>query len=93
MYDVPIIDLCKASRDYMESIGEETSRKLYMYTTPGEFEWLFPKNSEETRSDYLHLRYEGAMKYGELLARSMTALGEPFSSLVAKRIFDSLDSM
>ncbi len=87
-YEVPLIDLCKASRRFLESVGDEPSKRYFMHVAPGEVFWL----PDGLSTDNTHLKYEGAMKFGELLAREMLKCDESFSSLVDAGVIRELDA-
>ena len=87
-YEVPLIDLCLASHRFLESIGDEPSRKYFMHVAPGEVFWL----PEGLSTDNTHLKYEGAMKFGELLAGELIKTGEPFASLTDAEVLRDLEA-
>ena len=76
-YDVPVVDLFSMSRDFLEKIGDEGSRKYYINLAPGEASW-----APEGKMDNSHLKYEGAMLYAGMIAKGLSELGEPYASLV-----------
>ena len=86
-YRCPIIDLYAVSRAFIEKEGDEPSKKYFMHVKPGEVFWL----PDGLSTDNTHLKYEGAMKFGELLAREMTAYGEPYASLIDESVLRELD--
>lgn len=86
-FDVPIVDLFKVSRAFIEAKGDEPTRKYFMHVKPGEVFWL----PEGLSTDNTHLKYEGAMKFGELLAREIIKLGEPYASLIDEEVLKDLD--
>ena len=86
-YDVALLDLFSLSRSFVERIGKEAVRKLYMHIPPGEVFWL-PDGLE---TDNTHLQYLGAMKFGELLARELVRMGAPFDALIDGSVLDALD--
>ncbi len=88
-YKVPLIDLFDVSRKFIESRGDEPTKKYFMHVKPGEVFWL----PEGLSTDNTHLKYEGAMKFGELLAREILAYGEPFSTLIDEGVLKDLDSV
>jgi hypothetical protein len=87
-FDVPLIDLCKASRNFLESVGDEPSKRYFMHVAPGEVFWL----PDGLSTDNTHLKYEGAMKFGELLAREILNYGEPYAALVDEGVIRELDA-
>ena len=86
-YEVPIVDLFKASRQFIERTGDEETKKYFMHVKKGEVFWL----PEGLSTDNTHLKYEGAMKFGELLAKEIIKAGEPFSSLIDESVLKELD--
>ncbi len=87
--NVPLIDLFESSRKFIELTGDEPSKKYFMHIAPGEVAWL----PEGLNTDNTHLRYEGAMKFGELLARELGKLPKPYGSLVDLEVFAELDGL
>ena len=88
-FRVPLIDLCKASHAFLESIGDEPSKSFFMHIKPGEVFWL----PDGLSTDNTHLKYEGAMKFGELLARELVEYGEPYASLIDISVLKDLDTV
>lgn len=88
-FGVPVADLFKAGREFLEKTGDEPSKRYYMHVKPGEAFWL----PEGLSTDNTHLKYEGAMKFGELIARELIKLGAPFSTLVDEAVLRDLDSV
>ncbi len=88
-YDVPLVDLFKESRVLLEKEGYEETRKYFMYIKPGEVAWL----PEGLSTDDTHLKYEGAVKFGELVARELVRVGEPFASLIDEEVLRELDKV
>ncbi len=79
-YNVAVADLFTRSRDFLEKTGDEASKKYYMNLAPGEVAW-----APEGKKDNSHLRYEGASVYAGMIAESLSKLGEPYASLLAKK--------
>lgn len=75
---VPLIDLCGMSREVLELVGEQESRRWYMFFPEG----TYREHPEESR-DNTHLRYEGAVLYGSLIARGLRSLGGIYEELLA----------
>ncbi len=65
--NVSLIDLQKLTEDLVQSMGDEPSKELYLWTLPTE---KYPKG----REDNTHLRVEGAKKIAELAARQLAEL-------------------
>ena len=76
-FDVPLIDLFTKSRALLESVGYEASVRFYMHLEPGETLWC-----PEGQVDDTHLKYEGALAFGRLLAEELIKLPEPYASLI-----------
>ena len=74
---VPYIDLCGLSRAYLDEIGDEASKELYMNFGPG----LYP-NFPDGKEDNTHLRYPGAVKYAGMIADELKKLGGVYAGLV-----------
>lgn len=81
-FDVPVVDLFTMSREFLERIGDEASKKYYMNLAPGEASW-----APEGKIDNSHLKYEGAMLYSGMIAKGLSELGKPYSKLLADGAF------
>ncbi len=86
-FDVPLIDLWKSSREWIEKTGDEPTKKFFMHIAPGEVAWL----PEGLSTDNTHLKYEGAMKFSELLAEDLIKLPEPYGSLADPEVLAELE--
>ena len=86
-FDVPVVDLFTMSRDFLEKTGDEDSKKYYMNLAPCEASW-----APEGKIDNSHLKYEGAMLYAGMIAKGLTQLGNPYSTLIAGENFISFTS-
>lgn len=78
-FDVAVVDLFTASREFLEKTGDEASKKYYMNFEPGEAAW-----APEGKKDNSHLKYEGAIVYSGMIAELLLQLGDPYASLIAK---------
>ncbi|MDD2649187.1 MAG: rhamnogalacturonan acetylesterase [Eubacteriales bacterium] len=67
---VPLVDIYNKSYDYISKIGEEASRRLYLFAAPGEFP-AYPNGSADTT----HLRREGAIRIAEMVAEGLAEAG------------------
>lgn len=76
-FNVPVVDLFTMSRDFLEKTGDEDSKKYYMNLAPGEADW-----APEGKIDNSHLKYEGALLYSGMIAKGLSNLEEPYSSLI-----------
>jgi lysophospholipase L1-like esterase len=79
--DVPLVDLYTMSRHALEEAGEIGSRKWHMFFDAG----IYEEHPEESR-DNTHLRYEGAVKYGSLIAQGLKGLGGRYAALILDSI-------
>lgn len=72
---VPLLDMQRDSRNLVQRVGPEASRKLYQWLMPGE--WArFP----EGRRDDTHFSEQGARAMAGLAATEMRALGLPIAA-------------
>lgn len=76
--NVPLVDLYSMSRDILEKVGEEKSRKWYMYFDADEY----LQHPEESR-DNTHLRYDGAVNFASLIAKGLKEIGGIYGALIA----------
>lgn len=74
---VPCIDLCAASKKLLEQTAEEVSEHWFMNLAKNEF-----RNFPEGRQDNTHLQWEGAVRFGGLLAAGLKALGGIYEELL-----------
>ena len=80
--DVPVIDLFTMSRQFLTGTGDEASKKYYMNLAPGEAPW-----APEGKKDNSHLKYEGAMLYAGMIARSLLDMGGVYALILADEEF------
>jgi len=76
-FEVPVIDLFTLSREFLTKLGPVDSKKYYMNLEPGEYE-----NYPEGVKDNSHLRYEGALVYGKMIAEELQKLGGIYADLI-----------
>ena len=76
---VPLVDLYCMSREVLSQAGEQESRRWYMFFPEGTYE----EHLEESR-DNTHLRYEGAVLYGSMIARSLREMGGIYGEIFRK---------
>ncbi len=76
-FDVPVVDLFTASREFLEKTGDAASVQYYMHLEKGEAVW-----SPEGQKDDSHLKYEGAIIYAGMVAEGLVKLGAPYASLI-----------
>lgn len=81
--NVPCIDMTFLSMNFLDSVGEEKSKRFYMNFDAGIYE-----NFIEGKSDNSHLRPEGANAVSKLAATEISKISEKFSSY--KEISDSV---
>ena len=74
---VPLIDLYSMSRMELKKAGEEQSRRWYMFFSAN----TYPSRIEEAK-DNTHLRHEGAVHFGSLIARGLKELGGIYAKLL-----------
>lgn len=74
---VPLVDLCCMSREALSQAGEQGSRRWYMFFSEG----TYKEHPEESR-DNTHLRYEGAVLYGSMIARSLRKMGGIYGEIL-----------
>lgn len=67
---LPLIDLYRMSSEYVRSVGDEASRKIYMNLAPGEF-----PNFPDGREDDTHTQPAGAHVYARMAAEALRSLG------------------
>lgn len=78
---VPLVNLNAMSRRALEEAGEVESRKWHMFFDAG----VYQEHPEESR-DNTHLRYEGAVKYGSLIAKGLKQLGGIYADLILDEV-------
>lgn len=76
--DVPCIPLTERSEALVGRLSPEERDGLYMCFGPG----LYP-NYPEGKEDRTHLRPEGAMRFGGLIAQELVKLGGIYAALIA----------
>ena len=74
---VLFIDLCEITKNYLDKIGDEASKALYMNFGPGLYD-----NYPEGKNDNTHLRYPGAVKYAGFLAEELKKAGGIYEKLI-----------
>lgn len=76
--DVGLIDLQKLTADLVQSMGDEPSKEVYLWTEPND---RFP----EGRQDDTHLRVVGAKKVAELVANELVKLPNDLAGRVVQQ--------
>lgn len=77
IYDVPVIDLTKMSREALLKAGCEQSKEWYMNLPAGKYD-----NFPEGLTDNTHLRFKGAVTYAGLIAQGLKELGGIYEELL-----------
>ncbi len=62
--DLPVLDLGKVSADYLNTLGNEKSKELYLHTKKDEYEGAYAEGVE----DNTHLSITGARIYSKMVA-------------------------
>lgn len=83
---VACIDLTVMSEKLVQDTGLEESRRFYMNFASGIY-----ANFPQGQSDNTHLRPEGAMAFGCLIARALLELGGAYAALIAPEAAAWLD--
>lgn len=79
---VPLVDLYSMSRAELKRVGKQDSRRWFMNFDKGEY-----KNYPEGLDDNTHLRYEGAVSFGSLIARGLKELGGVYRDIILEEIY------
>lgn len=74
---VPVIDLCKLSKELIEKTGDEKSKPWFMHLAPMEY-----SNYPEGKQDNTHLRYDGAVTFAGIIASELRNLGGRYEELL-----------
>lgn len=77
--DVALVDLCRMSEELVDSLGDEASKAYYLHLPAGTYPH-FP----DGLVDNTHLRPEGALAFGGLLARGLYELGGKYAALLCE---------
>ncbi|HHU75216.1 MAG TPA: rhamnogalacturonan acetylesterase [Clostridiales bacterium] len=77
LLDVPVIDLCSMSKEWLQKLGNENSKKYFMNLAPGEYD-RYPEGLD----DNTHLKYEGAVMFAKLVAKGLYELGDIYRDLL-----------
>lgn len=76
-HQVPLVDLYAMSREVLSRAGESESRSWYMFFQEGTY-----REHPEASRDNTHLRYEGAVLYGSLIAGELRKLGGIYRDMI-----------
>ncbi|WP_097014677.1 rhamnogalacturonan acetylesterase [Anaerocolumna aminovalerica] len=74
---VPVIDLFSMSREFLLKVGDEGSKRYFMHLAPDEY-----SNYPDGLTDNTHLKYEGAVAFGGLVAKGLKELGDIYWNLL-----------
>ncbi|WP_206619523.1 rhamnogalacturonan acetylesterase [Streptomyces hoynatensis] len=83
---VPLIDLSASSRAYLDSIGPEAAKDVFLWTDPGEY-----PNRPDGTQDNTHFQTYGALQMARLVARELAGEGLPLSAQVLGTTADVYD--
>ncbi|WP_129839214.1 GDSL-type esterase/lipase family protein [Streptomyces sp. RFCAC02] len=83
---VPLIDLSASSRAYLDSIGPEAAKDVFLHTDPGEY-----PNRPDGTADNTHFQTYGALQMARLIAREAASEGLPLSAHVLDTVSDVYD--
>ncbi|MFE7032646.1 rhamnogalacturonan acetylesterase [Streptomyces sp. NPDC057621] len=73
----PLVDLSASSRAYLDGIGVEASKGIFLWLTAGQYP-NFPNGVQ----DNTHFQERGAVEMARLVARAVAGLGLPLSAEV-----------
>ncbi|MFJ5227750.1 rhamnogalacturonan acetylesterase [Streptomyces sp. NPDC088400] len=73
----PLVDLSALSRTYLNGVGIEPSKKLFLWLSPGQY-----PNFPNGVSDDTHFQQNGATQMARLVAQAVSKLGLPLSGEV-----------
>nr|WP_243845327.1 fibronectin type III domain-containing protein [Microbacterium halimionae] len=74
---VLLVDLSASSREYLNEIGPEASKAVFLHVDPG----IFPNRPGGTTDD-THFQEYGAIQMARLIAQDVAALDDPLASAV-----------
>lgn len=75
--EVPVIDLCSISKDYIQELGDEKSKPLFMHLEKGAY-----PNYADGKVDNTHLQYAGAVAFAGIVANELRKLGGIYANLL-----------
>ncbi|WP_405372335.1 MULTISPECIES: GDSL-type esterase/lipase family protein [unclassified Microbacterium] len=75
--DVPLIDLSASSRAYLDEIGPEAAKAVFLHVDPG----VFPNRPGGTVDD-THFQEYGAIQMARLVAQGIAELDDPLAAKV-----------
>jgi lysophospholipase L1-like esterase len=74
---VPLLDLSASSRAYLDSIGPEAAKDVFLWTDPGEY----PNRPDGTQDD-THFQQYGAVEMARIVATDVAAMDDPLAGYV-----------
>lgn len=77
---VPFIDMQLKTEDYINALGPERSKEVYLWVEPGQYE-RFPDGEQ----DNTHLTLMGATAYARLAAEGIIELGLPLAGYLKEQ--------
>jgi lysophospholipase L1-like esterase len=75
---VPLIDLQKLTEEWVNSLGDEPSKEMYLWVTPG-------VNYPEGRKDDTHLSERGANRIVQMVLDECIAIDVTFANRIRLR--------
>ncbi len=84
-FGVPLVDAWSRSRECLTRLGDAGSVRFFMHLQPGE-SMVCPGGQK----DDTHLKYEGAMLFGRLIAEEIRKLPPIYASLVDEEVLKEL---
>lgn len=78
--NIPFIDLCAKSMDFIVKMGDEATKQYFMNFSAGLYE-----NYPEGKADNTHLRYAGAVKFAGMIAEGLKELGGEYAEMVLSK--------
>lgn len=75
--DVPVIDLCSISKIYIQNLGDEKSKSLFMHLDKDAYE-----HYKDGKEDNTHLQYTGAVAFAGIIADELRKIGGIYADLL-----------
>ena len=76
---VPFVDMQLITEDYINALGVEDSKKIYLWIEPGQYDTL-----PDGKEDNTHLSLEGALQFARLFVNSILQQDLPLCQYVNK---------
>lgn len=77
------IDMTKLTKELLSLLGDESSKKMYMYFDKGEY-----NNYPEGKNDNTHLRFHGAYLISQLFINELIKINHPLASYIKLEVKD-----